>query len=119
MERADARWSGLVVAALGALAYVLVLFARGHPWDGDELAYGLPQARIFKDAVAAGRFPLWTDAIWCGYPAHAQGAGSFLFPTHAVALLPWDEVVTMELEIGLALVLSALAAAWAAHALGR
>ncbi|MBI3726156.1 hypothetical protein HY251_19680 [bacterium] len=107
------------MAALAALAYAIVLALRGHPFDGDQLAYALPHARILREAVAAGHFPLWSDAIWCGCPVHAQGGGAFLMPARASLLLPLDEVAAIEVEIAFALVFAALAAAWAARECGR
>jgi hypothetical protein len=111
---------GPLAAAAVALLFALVLFARGHPYDQDQLALGLPYARIFRDAVKAHRAPLWSNLIWCGYPVHAEGQGGFLaFPFRLVAALAPDELSGTEAEITLALVLAALAGAFAARLMGR
>ena len=111
---------GPLVAALVALVFALVLFARGHPYDADQLSLTLPYARILRDAVHEHRFPLWTSLVWCGFPVHAEGQGGFLaFPFRLLALVAPDEVLGVELEITLALVLAAFSGALAARLLGR
>ncbi len=111
---------GVLIAVSFALVYALVLFARGHPYDQDQLALSLPYARVLRSALKAGSFPLWTNLIACGYPVHAEGQGGFLLlPFKVVALLAGDLVAGIELEITLALVLAAASGALAARLLGR
>jgi hypothetical protein len=111
---------GPLAAVAVTLVFSAALFARGHPYDQDQLALNLPYATVLRGAVARHSFPLWTDLIWCGYPIHAEGQGGFLaFPFRAVALLAPDVVTGIELETTLALALAALAAGLAARLLGR
>jgi len=111
---------GVLIAVAFALVYAFVLFARGHPYDQDQLALGLPYARILRSALRGGGFPLWTSLIACGYPVHAEGQGGFLLlPFKLAALVAPDEVGGLELEITLALVLAAASGALAARMLGR
>lgn len=88
-------------AALGAFALLLCLLFPGPLFRGrmffvteprayDILAMGLPFRIAFEKSLKAGSLPLWAPEIYCGYPLHAEGEGSFLHPLSLAASLAFS-----------------------------
>ncbi|MBI2941282.1 MAG: YfhO family protein [Chloroflexi bacterium] len=82
------------------LACALVLFGnaivdRRIYAEADTLTYYVPLARRIDDALARGRFPLWTPDIFGGHPLFAESEGAMLYPLNLAAwiLLPVDSAV--------------------------
>jgi hypothetical protein len=78
-----------VPPALGAMLLFVVVFSalfapvllgRATFVHGDALSVSLPLQQVLASALAEGRIPLWSDAIYGGHPLFAEGQGGFAHP---------------------------------------
>lgn len=83
-----------------------VLLLRQVPWvseilgGSDLLDFNYPMRLLLSQAIRHGHIPLWTDAINCGFPVHAEGQGGFLYPPNLLlAFLPLAASVNLSFVI--------------------
>lgn len=78
-----------VPPSLASIALLVVVFAaifapilggRATFVQGDALSVSLPLQKLLASALAEGRLPLWSAAIYGGHPIFAEGQGGFLHP---------------------------------------
>lgn len=76
------------------IVYYKTIFLLGlfsvypHPLN-DIVSMYLPFRNFFAETIRCGQFPLWTPDIYLGFPLHAEGQGSFLYPPNILfAILP-------------------------------
>ncbi len=87
LGRRDLASCALIAGLIAAAFWPLVTFQRAlYHFDITEL--GLPFRHFYGEAIARGAFPLWTDAIYCGYPIFAEGQAGALYPLNLL-LFPW------------------------------
>jgi len=90
-------WHGPFAPALLFLTATAVFFsgAIAKGWfyaHYDTYTYYVPLACAIDEALAAGRFPLWTPDIFGGHPVFAESEAAMLYPFNLAAwlLLPAD-----------------------------
>ncbi len=86
------------VLALLLLVLVCALFfrkaaaLRGVFFHYDHAVQNFPYRAFFAGAFRAGRFPLWTSRIFCGFPLFAESQSNVLYPPFPLLfglLKPW------------------------------
>lgn len=120
-RRGDGSWHGtgvalVVTAAAFVLFFPLELFTdeRAVQWDAYTLHY--PFLSFAARSFQAGRVPLWSPEIFCGYPILAQLQMAPFHPLHAAVGL-WRHVGP-RMVLGFT-VLQYLVALWGTVALAR
>ena len=107
---------GLLAAAVCAFWWRLVLL-RGYLELDDMGAYHMPMARLYAQALAAGRLPLWTPDLGAGYPVFAEGQIGALYPPNLFLFRLFSPLVAMNLSVLGHVLLATLAAYACARAL--
>ena len=81
-------WAGLAVVLVFAASAILLFkdsFEEGKVfWEMDTLMFYYPIAVRVDQALAQGRLPLWTTAIFGGHPLLADGEAGMLYPINQV-----------------------------------
>ncbi len=76
--------NAIVAAAIfvGVFGYAFseILVGDKTVVHGDALSVALPFQKLFVDALAEGRFPLWSSLIYGGHPVFGEGQGAFAHP---------------------------------------
>lgn len=104
-------------AAVMAWAWLPFLDGQRSPFERDVEFYHYPVSLELFGAWSAGRIPLWTDRIYCGFPFFADPQTAAWYPgTLLVAALGphWGYVLFLLLHAGLA----ALGTCWLVRAHG-
>jgi len=86
-----------LLAALGVLGVLtfwywdLFTFQWGYLGD-DHLVQHFPWMHALSSELQAGRFPLWTNLIGCGFPLFAEGQIAALYPPNLLiyTLIPFE-----------------------------
>ncbi|MFH1513887.1 MAG: YfhO family protein [bacterium] len=70
----------LLYFALIALVFTGVISGRGVFFAGDISQHYVPWETAVDEEIDDGKFPLWENSIFCGYPIHAEGQSAILYP---------------------------------------
>lgn len=88
--RAADGWVTLGIVLLGSLFLWELVSMSGVPIARDMQMFFLPQRHLLRDALVAGRLPLWTPYMGAGAPLLANlQCGAFYPPHWLYALLPF------------------------------
>jgi len=104
----------VVLAAVMAPAWVT---ASALVVGGDVLLIHYPWFVLWRDALAAGTFPLWNPYTFSGIPAFATLQAGYGYPPHWL-LTPLPAMLAINWLVALHVILAGLGAAWCAGRLG-
>lgn len=86
-------------------------------WHGAYFVYDIvtamaPLEELYGRYQAAGAFPLWVPEIHGGYPLHAFGQLSFLYPPHVLLRSFFSGVLTLNISLALHVMWGAIGMWW-------
>jgi hypothetical protein len=100
----DARFAALLFVLLSAIFLGDALLSGGAYLLRDVLTFHHPWQTAVKEAVQAGRLPLWNHHTYCGIPLLANLQSGVFYPPHWLGwFLPFDQALTLEMVLHLAL----------------
>lgn len=77
---------GLVLAGASFLVHLPAIVAQLIPIEDDVRVLYFPLLLATADGLGKGSLPLWTPALFGGYPLFADGEAGMLYPLNVVAL---------------------------------
>lgn len=89
----------LVFAGASALWHAPALMAGRIPIQDDVRIFYFPLLVATADALNAGQLPLWTPAIFGGYPLFADGEAGMLYPFHLLLKVMSPEAALVALRL--------------------
>ncbi|MCD6416899.1 MAG: YfhO family protein [Planctomycetes bacterium] len=70
----------MAIALLCALFFNQAVSLRGVFFHYDHALQNYPYRLLFARALREGRFPLWTNQVFCGFPIFAESQSNALYP---------------------------------------